>query len=131
MITTTLVSVSSLTVPQLVFTSSNTGAALSPPTIVGQPTAVTTLALCNIHSPVTDEITGSVTVNIYFAKAGIGYQNFELDGTTNLVVSQLTVPAGETVFFSDERIILDAGDQIYVGTSAANKLCVTVSSMPV
>jgi hypothetical protein len=41
------------------------------------------------------------------------------------------VPAGETVFFNDERIILDSCDEIYVGTSAANLLAVTVSSLPV
>jgi hypothetical protein len=46
-------------------------------------------------------------------------------------VSSLTVPAGETVFFSDERIVLDAGDEIYIGASSSSLICATVSSLPV
>jgi hypothetical protein len=82
--------------------------------------------LCNVAAPtLTDETVNSVTVNIYFVKAADSY------GTANLVVSSLTVPAGETVFFSEERFVLDAGDKIYVGTSSASKIAVTVSSLPV
>jgi hypothetical protein len=121
MITSTLVTATSITVPDVVFKSTDTGAAGG----VEQSSAITTIALCNVYSPVSDEATGSVTVNIYFAKKTIGAQ------TSNLVVSNLVIPAGETVFFSDERIILDAGDEIYVGTSAASRLAVTVSSLPV
>ena len=46
-------------------------------------------------------------------------------------VNTLIVPAGETVFFSDEKIILDSGDEIWVGTSVASLITVTVSSMQV
>jgi hypothetical protein len=131
MIKSTLVTATDPTIPTLVYTSSTTGAAIGG-AVTGQQTAVTTVALCNIAAPsAADETTNSVVVNIYLAKAGIGYQNYPADGTTNLIVSQLTVPAGETVFFNDERIILDSGDQIYVGTSVANTLAVTVSSLPV
>jgi hypothetical protein len=43
------------------------------------------------------------------------------------LLASLVVPAGETVFFSEERIVLDSGDEIWVGTSAASRLSVTVS----
>ena len=129
MIKSTLVTATSVTVPDLVYTSTTTGAPIGG-AVTGQSTAITTIALCNIAAPtLTDETVNSVTVNIYFAKAGVGAQSS--GATCNLIVSSLIVPAGETVFFSDERIILDSGDEIYVGTSSASKICVTVSSLPV
>lgn len=129
MIKSTLVTASTITVPDLVFTSSSTGAPIGG-AVTGQTSAVTCIALCNIAAPSTaDETTNSVNCNIYFAKAGIGAQNS--GSNCNLIVSNLTVPAGETVFFNEERIILDSGDEIYVGTNAANRLCVTVSTLPV
>jgi hypothetical protein len=125
MITSTLVTATSVTVPDLVFTSSTTGAPIGG-AVIGQTNAITTIALCNTGAPtLTDETVNSVTVNIHFARAGVGYQTY------NRVVSSLVVPAGETVFFSEERFVLNAGDEIYVGTSTASLLAVTVSSLPV
>ena len=125
MIKSTLVTATSVTVPDLVFTSSTTGAPIAG-AVTGQVNAITTIALCNVAAPtLTDETVNSVTVNIYFVKSGESYS------TANLVVSSLTVPAGETVFFSEERFVLDGGDKIYVGTSSASKIAVTVSSLPV
>ncbi len=129
MIKSTLVTTATITTPDLVYTSTTTGAPIGGP-VTGQTNAITCIALCNIAAPSTaDETTNAVNVNIYLAKAGVGAQNS--GSNCNLVVSNLTVPAGETVFFNEERIILDSGDEIYVGTSAANRLCVTVSSLPV
>jgi hypothetical protein len=125
MIKSTLVTATSITVPDLVFTSSTTGAPIGG-AVTSQVNAITTIALCNVAAPtLTDETVNSVTVNIYFVKSGESYS------TANLVVSSLTVPAGETVFFSEERFVLDGGDKIYVGTSSASKIAVTVSSLPV
>ena len=125
MIYSTLSSSTSITVPVKVFTSSTTGAPIGG-AVVGQTNAVTTIALCNILAPnATDETVNSVNINIYFVKNGASY------GTNNLVVSSLAVPAGETVFFSEERFVLDSGDEVWVGTSAASALAITVSSLPV
>jgi hypothetical protein len=122
MITSTLVSNTPVTNPGVVFTSTSTGLAGG----TEQQSAVTTIALCNTSAVVlTDETSGQVVVNVYFAKKGIGAQ------TANLVVANLTIPAGETVFFSEERIVLDGGDEIYVGTSLTNRIAVTVSSLAV
>ena len=127
MITSTLVAATSVTVPRLVFTSTTTGLAGG----TEQPSAVTTFSLCNTNAvTLTDETAGAVIVNVYFAKKGAGAQNPPASNC-NLVVSNLTVPAGETVFFSEERMVLDGGDEIYVGTSVADKIAVTVSSLAV
>jgi hypothetical protein len=92
-----------------VFTATDTGLTGG----AAQPTAITTIALCNIGTPtLTDETVEAVTVNIHLVKAS------STASARNLIVSNLTVPAGETVFFSDERIILDGSDSVWVGATA-------------
>jgi hypothetical protein len=123
--TLSLVDSTSVTVPVRVFTSSTTGGPIAGG-VIGRENAVTTIALCNTLAPdAADETANSVTVNIYVVRSGLSF------GAGNLVVSSLVVPAGETVFFSEERIVLASGDQIWVGTSAASRLAVTVSSLAV
>jgi hypothetical protein len=123
--TLSLIDSTSVTVPVRVFTSSTTGGPIAGG-VIGRENAVTTIALCNTLAPdATDETVNSVTVNIYVVRSGLSY------GAGNLVVSSLVVPAGETVFFSEERMVLASGDQIWVGTSAASRLAVTVSVLAV
>jgi hypothetical protein len=123
--TLSLVDSTTVTVPVRVFTSSTTGGPIAGG-VIGRENAVTTIALCNTLAPdAADETANSVTVNIYVVRSGLSY------GAGNLVVSSLVVPAGETVFFSEERIVLASGDQIWIGTSAASRLAVTVSSLAV
>lgn len=125
MITSTLVTSTSTTVPVKVFTSSSTGAALGG-AVVAQDRAITTMILCNTGAPdLTDETINSLNVSVYLVKMGSSYS------ATNRIVSNLIVPAGETVFFSDEKIILDGGDEVWVGTSTGSLLSVTVSTLPV
>jgi hypothetical protein len=112
-----------------VFSSTTTGAASSGSN--EQPTAITTMILCNTDTPnPADETDNAITVNIHLVKPTQGANS------TNLIVSQLIVPAGETVFFSDERIILDGSaiygaDSVFVEVDVSNKLVFTVSSLPV
>ena len=123
--TLSLIDSGSVTVPVKVFTSSTTGGPIAGG-VIGRENAVTTISLCNTLAPdAADETTNSVTVNIYVVRNGLSY------GPGNLVVSSLVVPAGETVFFSEERIVLSSGDAIWVGTSSAAKLGVTVSVLAV
>jgi hypothetical protein len=123
--TLSLVDSTSVTVPVRVFTSSTTGGPIAGG-VIGRENAVTTIALCNTLAPdAADETANSVTVNIYVVRSGLSF------GAGNLVVSSLVVPAGETVFFSEERIVLASGDQIWIGTSAASRLAVTVSVLAV
>jgi hypothetical protein len=101
----------------------------------GQVNAITTIALCNTAAPNNaDETANSVSVNIWIVPNGQSANPY------NLVVSNLPVPAGETVFFNEERIILNGSaspsqaDEIYVAASNSSvtpKLAVTVSSLPV
>ena len=120
-----LIESTSVTVPSLVFSSTQNGR----PTNrggVSQANAITTIALCNTAAvTLTDETANAVNVNIYLVKSGQSYD------PANLIVSNLTVPAGETVFLSEERIVLEGGDMVYVGTSAASLLAVTISTLPV
>ncbi len=123
--TLSLIDSTSVTVPVKVFTSSTTGGPIAGG-VTGQENAVTTIALCNTAAPdPADETTNSVTVNIYIVRNGLSY------GGGNLVVSSLVVPAGETVFFSEERMVLASGDAIWIGTSAASRLAATVSTLAV
>ena len=123
--TISLVDSTSVTVPVKVFTSSTTGGPIGG-AVTGRQNAVTTIALCNTAAPsAADETTNAVTVNIYVVRSG------KTAGNGNLIVSNLTVPAGETVFFSEERLVLDSGDELWVGTSAAARLSVTVSALAV
>ncbi len=123
--TLSLIDSTSATVPVKVFTSSTTGGPIAGG-VTGQENAVTTIALCNTAAPdPSDETVNSVTVNIYIVRSGLSY------GSGNLVVSNLVVPAGETVFFSEERMVLASGDAIWIGTSAASRLAATVSTLAV
>jgi hypothetical protein len=59
-----------------------------------------------------------------------------ISSDTNTIVKNLIVPAGETVFFSDERIVLKGSvaygtDQIRATASVGNLLSITVSALPV
>jgi hypothetical protein len=111
--------------PVEVFVSSSTGGPIAGG-VTGQRNAITTIAFCNTAEPdPLDENEDAVDVNIYVARNG----KSAVPG--NLIVSNLTIPAGETVFFNEERIILESGDKIWVGTSEAGLLAVTVSSLPV
>ena len=108
-----------------VFTASTTGAAIGG-AVTAQNRAVTNIILCNTGAvTITDESINRSSVDVYLVKQG----DAPIDA--NKIVSSLTVPAGETVFFSDEKIILDGGDEVWVKAADANLITVTVSSLPV
>jgi hypothetical protein len=126
MITGKIVAGTTITTPTTVYTSSGTN-------------AITTTILCNTGAPnLANELENSITVNVYLIDPGSGGDNTTANSGA-LVVSNLIVPAGETVFFSEERIVLDNNDYVAVGykmTDAGaspvnNLLTVTVSTLPV
>lgn len=113
MITNGRITTSTITSPTSIYTSSGTN-------------AVTTIVICNTGTvDPADESADLANINIYL----VPYGDTAVVG--NAVVWNLPVPAGETVFFSEERIVLDNGDTIQVGADAANLITVTVSSLPV
>ena len=108
-----------------VFTASTTGAAVGGG-VTAQNRAVTNIILCNTGAvTINDESINRTEVDVYLVKSG----NTPVVG--NQIIANLAVPAGETVFFSDEKIILDGGDEIHVKADDANLITVTVSSLPV
>jgi hypothetical protein len=131
MITSKQITATSVTIPERVFTatqdgSSNPNSSTNP----GQTSAITTMVLCNTGAvDIADESSNTVNVNIYLVKNG------ETAAAGNTIVSNLIIPAGETVFFSDEKIILDGSgndaDEIWVGTSVTSLITATISSLPV
>lgn len=123
--TISLVDSTSISVPVKVFTSSSTGGPIAGG-VTGRTNAITTIAFCNTGAAsLVDETDNQVIVNVYIVKSGRSYT----DG--NKIISELIVPAGETVFFAEERIVLDSGDEIWVGTSSASLLSVTISALEV
>jgi hypothetical protein len=123
--TISLINSTDIEVPVKVFTSSTTGGPIAG-IVTGQANAITTMVLCNTGAPdITDETVNAVTVNIYLVRSG---KSFSLG---NLIINSSTIPAGETLFLSEERIVLKAGDEVWIGTSAADLLAVTVSTLAV
>ncbi len=134
--TIALIDSSSLSDAKVVFTSTTNGSPVGttlppghpegPGVSVARAHAVTTISFCNTIAPtLSNEAADSVTVNVWFVRNG----KTNVDG--NFIIKELIVPAGETVFFSEERMVLEGGDQIYVSASSASKLSVTVSALPV
>ena len=89
-------------------------------------TAVTCIWVCNTvtYNPV-DPTSNLTYLDLHFVKQGAGIT------ATNLIVSQLAVPAGETVTFDTEKIILDNGDRVVASSAAPANLVATVSSISV
>ena len=128
MIKSTLINKASVTDPQLVYSSTVTG---NTAVVIADKidTAITTMILCNVGSPtITDESVNSVNVNVYLVVDG---GSPDTASGSNLIISNLTIPAGETVIFSDEKIVLSGGDSIHIGTSSANLIAATVSAIQV
>jgi hypothetical protein len=116
MITTTTITSGNINAPIPAFHATVNGLASG----AKQTSAVTTMAICNIGTPdFTDESVESATINIHVVKYG------QVANKQNLIVSNLIVPAGETVFFTDERLILDrapdpittGGDSIHIAST--------------
>jgi hypothetical protein len=117
MITNTPVFSTALTDAYQIFKATDTGATGG----TAERRAVTTIILCNTGSvTLTDETINQSTVNIYIvdsSKAG-----YTTPGTYNLVASNLIIPAGETFFFSEERVVLDDNDSIHISCTSGGTI---------
>ena len=118
-----------------------TGTTINSPTTIYTSSgnnAVTCIAICNVGTiSLTDETSQSVDVNVYVISPSGGGDNTAVSNSS-LIVKQLTVPAGETVFFNDEKFVLANNDSIRVGYqmsggagAVSNLITVTVSTLPV
>ena len=88
--------------------------------------AITTIVICNTGIvDLTDETVNACLLNLYFVP------NLGSAGDGTAVVKNLTIPAGETVFFSDEKFVLGNGDFVSAQADTEDLLTVTVSVLPV
>lgn len=88
--------------------------------------AITLIIICNTGTPdPADETVNQTLVQLNLVP------NTEVSTDQNTIVKNLVVPAGETIFFSEERIVLENGDQIRATASQPNLLSITVSTIAV
>jgi hypothetical protein len=117
------------TTSTIVFTSTTTGAPVGG-TVTATNTAITNIIICNTGAgSLTDENSQQAKVTINLCNKDVS-----LDASdSNTIVKDLIVPAGETIFFSDERIVLTGDalgeDIIRVTSNAGNLITVTVSAL--
>ena len=86
--------------------------------------AVTCMWVCNTYVGGSPSINGA-DLTLHFVKNGDPL----LPG--NMIVNALPVPAGETVVFDSEKIILDNGDRIVASASKPGLLSFTISTIQV
>ena len=88
--------------------------------------AVTCIWVCNTaaYNPA-NPTANSTYLDLHFVRNGDGVT------TTNLIVNQLPVPAGETVTFDTEKIILANGDTVVASSAAPANLVATISTISV
>lgn len=88
---------------QTIYTSANTN-------------AITTMVFCNTATPdASDESVRAVSLEVHLVKA-TKTKNF-----SNTIIKNLVIPAGETLFFDTERVVLDNGDSMIATTSGDNR----------
>lgn len=83
--------------------------------------AITTVIFCN--TGVTDR-----TLTMYAVANSAG--SVGTPGTGNMIVNTLTVPAGETVSFDQEKLVLANNDTL-VAVASGTGITATVSTLPV
>lgn len=88
--------------------------------------AITLIIICNTGTPnPADETENATYVQLNLVKSG------NLTSDSNVIVKRLLIPAGETVFFSEERIVLEQGDSVRATAEDPNLLTITVSTIGV
>jgi hypothetical protein len=88
--------------------------------------AITTMIVCNTGNiDLEDELVNQASLTIYAIPLG------QAAGDITTIVKNLIIPAGETVFFSDEKIILSTGDLIEAVSTVGNLITITVSTLTV
>lgn len=89
--------------------------------------AITSVIVCN------NTASTSIDLSLYVVRSSFN----PYDTAESIIVSNLTIPAGETVSFDQEKLVLGNGDALegvasvaWTGTPATG-LAVTVSTLPV
>jgi hypothetical protein len=97
-----------------------------------QPTgshAITVMIFCNTATPnAADETENAVTMDLYVIPVGLTV------GDAHAITKRLVIPAGETIFFDTERLVLDEGDFVVaklVTIDGVGSITATVSTLSV
>lgn len=88
--------------------------------------AVTTLIFCNTSTYVPATPTLNQSLLYVYAVPTDGTA-----GTDNIIVNGLPVPAGETVSFDQEKMVLGTGDFLVAKTDSLSNITATVSILVV
>lgn len=91
--------------------------------------AITTVIVCNKEPFDSGTPTANTSLLTLYAVPNVG----GVAGTpadVNLIVNELPIPAGETVTFDQEKMVLTTGDTLVAKANNTN-LVVTVSTLPV
>ena len=88
-------------------------------------TAITTLIFCNTNAYNSSSPTANtVNLTLYLVPTGSSANS------TNMIVNQLPIPAGETFTFDTEKVVMASGDFVVAVGSVAGLSC-TISYMSV
>ena len=87
--------------------------------------AITTIIVCNTNTTPT---TGDRTLTLYAVANNAGAVGTPASG--NMIVQTLTIPAGDTISFDQEKMVLINNDAIFAYASGTG-LTATVSTLPV
>lgn len=102
----------------VIFTSVASGS------IVGN--AITTMIFCNTNAYDSANPTANqALLTIYAVPSGSSA------GVSTMIINKTIVPAGETVSFEQEKMVLGNNDAIYAKSSLANAITATISTLAV
>lgn len=93
-------------------------------------TAITTIIVCN-NSAFNPSSPAANTSLLYMYAVPSGGTATDSGPGANIIVNGLPIPAGETVSFDQEKIVLANGDFIVAKTDSASNLVATVSTLAV
>ena len=92
--------------------------------------AITTVIICNnsAYVPATPTLNQSL---LYLYAVPNGGSPTDSGVNANIIVNGLPIPAGETVTFDQEKMVLEQGDALYAKTDSLSNLIATVSTLAV
>ena len=84
--------------------------------------AITTIIICN------RDTINAVTITLYAVANAAGVVGTPAD--ENMIIQSLSIPAGDTISFDQEKMVLENNDTI-IAYASATGLSSTVSTLPV
>ena len=93
--------------------------------------AITTVIVCNTSTYNSSNPTQNQSLLYLYAVPHNGGGSVGTPGSGNIIVNGLPIPAGETVTFDQEKMVLSNNDSLWAKTDSASNLVVTVSTLAV